>query len=66
MQFFRTKSNELRDQQDMFYDKTFLITLKFDRHLDDCHISERYDHYNIHFRGFQTSRDLALRHLTAQ
>ena len=24
-----------------------------------CQISERYDHYNIQSRGFETSRDLA-------
>ena len=32
---------------------------------DACQISERYDHYNIQSRGFETSRDLAVRRLTA-
>ena len=52
---------------------TFPIALKFDRHAtgqqycqDDCQISERYNHYNIQSRGFETSRDLAVRRLTAQ
>ena len=27
---------------------------------DVCQISERYDHYNIQSRGFETSRDLAI------
>ena len=30
-----------------------------------CQISERYDHCNIQSRGFETSRDLAVRRLTA-
>ena len=30
-----------------------------------CQISERYDHYNTQSRGFETSRDLAVRRLTA-
>ena len=33
---------------------------------DACQMSERYDHYNIHSRGFQTSRDLAVRSLTTK
>ena len=32
---------------------------------DACQISERYDHYNIQSRGSETSRDLAVRCLTA-
>ena len=32
---------------------------------DACQISERYDHYNTQSRGFETSRDLAVRRLTA-
>ena len=50
----------------------FPIALKFNRHLGSsaakpnaCQTSERYDHYNIQSRGFETSRDLALRRLTA-
>ena len=35
------------------------------RFLDACPILERYDHYNIQSRGFETSRDLAVRRLTA-
>ena len=31
---------------------------------DACQISERYDHCNIQSRGFETSRDLAVRRLT--
>ena len=30
-----------------------------------CQISERYDHWNIQSLGFETSRDLAVRRLTA-
>ena len=30
-----------------------------------CQFSERYDHCNIQSRGFETSRDLAVRRLTA-
>ena len=29
-----------------------------------CQISEQYNHYNYHSRGFDTSPDLAVRHLT--
>ena len=38
----------------------FPIALKIDRHFgrDTCQISERYDHYNIQSRGFETSREL--------
>ena len=51
----------------------FSIALKFDRHLGSSaaempvkfQISERYDHYNIQSRGFETSRDWAVRRLTA-
>ena len=32
---------------------------------DACQISERYDHYNIQSPDFETSRDLAVRRLTA-
>ena len=32
---------------------------------DACQISEEYDHYNIQSRGFETSRDLAVRCLTS-
>ena len=32
---------------------------------DACQISKRYDNCNIKSRGFETSRDLAVRHLTA-
>ena len=32
---------------------------------DACQILERYDHYNNQSRGFETSRDLAIRRLTA-
>ena len=31
------------------------------RYLDAYQIAERHDHYNIQFRGFETSRDLAVR-----
>ena len=31
---------------------------------DSCQILERYDHYNIQSRGFETLRDLAVRRLT--
>ena len=31
---------------------------------DTCRISEWYDHYTIHSRSFQLSRDLAVRRLT--
>ena len=31
-----------------------------------CKISERYDHYNIQYRGFETSRGLAVRRLDAK
>ena len=33
--------------------------------LDACQILERYDHYNIQTRGFETSRELAVRCLLA-
>ena len=33
---------------------------------DACQISQRYDHYNIQSRGFETSRDLVVRRVTAQ
>ena len=33
---------------------------------DVCQISERYDNYNIQSHGFETSRDLAVKRLTAQ
>ena len=35
------------------------------RYRDACQIPERYDHYNIQSRGFETPRDLAVRRLTA-
>ena len=31
------------------------------RYRDACQISERYDHYNIQSRGFETSRDLGFK-----
>ena len=37
----------------------------FQRCRDVCQISERCDHYNIQSRGFETSRDFAVRRLTA-
>ena len=50
----------------------FPIALKFDSHLSSsacraasCQISERYDHYNIQSHGFEASRDLVVRRLTA-
>ena len=49
--------------------RPFSIALKFDRHLGSstaaCQISERYDHYNIQSRGFETSRGLVVRSVTA-
>ena len=32
---------------------------------DACQTSERYDYYNTQSRDFETSRDLAIRRLTA-
>ena len=43
---------------------TFPSSLKFNRHFGSsaaCQFSERCDHYNIQSRGFQTSRDMAVR-----
>ena len=48
---------------------TFPIALKSPRQQrcrDACQIAERYDHYNIQSRGFETSRDLSIRRLTAR
>ena len=51
--------------------KLFHIALKIDRHLSSSVAkvpvkkSERYDHYNTQSHGSKTSRDLAIRRLTA-
>ena len=43
--------------------KTFTIALKFDRHLGSSQISKQCDGLNYQSRGFETSRDLAIKRL---
>ena len=46
--------------------KIRIQTPRQQRYGDANQISERYDHYKIQFRVFETSRYLAVRRLTAQ
>ena len=50
-----TRSREVSKPRDTVSD--FLIALKFDRHLGHS-ASKRYNHYNIHSRGIESSRHL--------
>ena len=63
----RTTNRKISRPWDSGLDLT--IALKPERHLSSsataCKISERYDHYNMQSRGFETSRDLAVRRLTS-
>ena len=66
--FTKQKADLVKTRSREIQVETFPIALKFDRHLgssDACQISERHDHYNIRSRGFETSRDLGVRRLTA-